>query len=262
MTARKSPEAPDPDGGSDAGPVTEGTLFGGRLRLCQPADGYRVAVDPVLLAAAIPATAGDRVLDAGSGVGAAALCLAHRLPGCRVEGIEIQPSLTALAVENAESNGVTETVRFTEGDIGASPANLEPGAFDHVMTNPPYLRADESRSPRSSSKAIATVEQELDLDAWLGNCIRMTRPRGTVTVIHRADRLDDVIRALSVECGALVVFPLWPKAGEDAKRMIVRATVGRETPLRLAPGLVLHDENGDYTREAEAILRDAAALEL
>lgn len=255
MTA---PIAPEP---ADAG-TTEDTLLGGSLRIRQPTHGYRVAVDPILLAAAVPARSGDSVLEAGTGIGAAALCLAHRVPGCRIVGIEIQQTLAVIAEENAAANGFAESIRILEGDITAPPTELRPAAFDHVMTNPPYLRASESRISPSSAKAVATVELDFDLAAWLGFCVGMAKPRGTVTVVHRADRLDDVVAILSESCGALVVFPLWPKAGEDAKRMIVRGMVGRETPLRLSAGLALHDDTGGFTPEAEAVLRDGAALPL
>ena len=257
MTAPTSPDDPTP-----AAATTEDALLGGQLQLRQPADGYRVAIDPILLAASVPAQPGETILDVGAGVGAAALCLAHRVPGCQATGIEVQPILAALAHENAALNGLSEAVRFVAGDITAPPANLKPAEFDHVMTNPPYLRAAESRIPPSSTKAIATVEQDIDLASWLSICIRRTKPRGTVTVIHRADRLDDVVQALGASCGALIVYPLWPKAGADAKRLIVRATVGRETPLRLSAGLILHQDTGAYTPAAQAILRDAAALDL
>jgi tRNA1(Val) A37 N6-methylase TrmN6 len=253
MTAPTSPDPP-------TAATTQDALLGGQLKLRQPADGYRVAVDPILLAAAVPANPDQTILDAGSGVGAAALCLAHRVPGCQATGIEIQTALAALAHENAAQNGLSEAVRFVEGDIAAPPASLKPPEFDHVMTNPPYLRAAESRIPSSSAKAIATVEQDIDLAAWLNICARMTKPQGTVTVIHRADRLDDVVRALGTSCGALIVYPLWPRAGADAKRMIVRGTIGRETPLRLSPGLILHQDNGDYTPQTQSILRNAAPL--
>ena len=145
-----------------AGTTTADTLLDGRLHLRQPADGYRVAVDPVLLAAAIPATSGDAVLDVGTGVGAAALCLAQRVPGCRIVGIEIQPSLAALAQANAAANACAESVQVVEGDIAQGDvtkplaalemAGLATAGFDHVMTNPPYLRAGDSRVPASPSK--------------------------------------------------------------------------------------------------------------
>ena len=243
------------------GGTTEDALLGGQIRLRQPADGYRVAVDPVLLASAVPATAGETVLDAGAGTGAAALCLTHRVTACRVTGLEIQPALAALAVENAVLNGLSDAVRVLEGDVSAPPPGIGPAGFDHVMTNPPYLRASESRLPPSTMKAIATVERDVDLASWLRICAGVVRPRGTVTVIHRADRLDEIVPVLSESCGELVVFPLWPKRGEDARRMIVRGTVGSETPLRIAAGLVLHERHGAFTREADAILRHGAPLE-
>jgi tRNA1(Val) A37 N6-methylase TrmN6 len=74
--------APLPEGQS------EDMLLGGRVRLRQPVAGYRVAIDPVFLAAAVPAVPGDRALDVGCGTGAAAICLAVRVPDCRVTGIE------------------------------------------------------------------------------------------------------------------------------------------------------------------------------
>lgn len=255
MTARSKPSAAGCD-------TTDDALFDGRLRLRQPADGYRVAVDPILLAASVPAADGDAVLDVGTGVGAAALCLAQRVPVCRVTGVEVQPDLVALAGENAVLNGLDDRVRFVAGDIASPPADLHPGGFDHVITNPPYLRPAESRMPPSSSKAVATVEHGIGLAAWLRFCGAMVKRRGTVTVIHRADRLDEVLSAMSEISGAIVLYPLWPKAGEDAKRVIVRGTANRGTAMRVAGGLVLHDATGAYTPEADAVLRNAAALKL
>ena len=57
---------------------SEDGLLDRALRLRQPHDGYRAGSDAVLLAAAVPARPGQRVLDLGAGVGAVALCLAHR----------------------------------------------------------------------------------------------------------------------------------------------------------------------------------------
>ncbi len=255
MTARASPE-PTGDG------ITEDALLGGRIRLRQPARGYRVAVDPVLLAAAVPAAAGETVLDAGAGTGAAALCLARRVAACRVTGLEVQPDLAVLAAGNAALNGLSDAVRIREGHVAALRSGPEPGGFDHAMTNPPYLRARESRVPPSAAKAAATVEGDTGLASWLRICAGAVRPRGTVTVIHRADRLDEIVPVLSESCGELVVFPLWPRRGADARRAIVRGAVGRGTPLRLAPGLVLHEDGGGYTPAAEAVLRHGAALAL
>ncbi|HEY6335280.1 MAG TPA: methyltransferase [Alphaproteobacteria bacterium] len=243
--------------------TTEDGLLGGSVRLIQQAGGYRVAIDPVLLAAAVPAAAGDHVLDAGAGVAAAALCLAARVPGVRVSGIESQRALVRLANDNADLNGMKDRVAIMEGDLLRPPPRLAPGGFDHVMANPPYLEPARASISPDAGKAAAGVEGAADLGAWVAFCLTMVRDKGSVTVIHRADRLDALLTAFHRKAGEIVVYPLWPVAdGRPAKRVVVRARKGLASPMRLAAGLVLHRADGTYTPEAEAILRHGASLDL
>ena len=243
-------------------PVTDDALLGGRVKLLQPAAGYRVAIDPVLLAAAVPATAMDTVLDLGCGVGAAALCLAARAPGCRITGIEAQRELVRLAGENAARNGVADCVAIMAGDIRNPPPRLEPGSFAHVMANPPYMEADAASPSPIAGKAAATVETGADLATWVRFALVMARPRGSVTFIHRADRLEHLLAQFAGRAGGIAVLPLWPGAGKPAKRVIVQARKDVATPTRLLAGLVLHEADGRFTAAADAVLRDAKAIEL
>ncbi len=239
------------------------TLLGGRVKILQPAKGYRTAIDPVLLAAAVPAEPEDSVLDAGSGTGAAALSLAARVEGVRVTGLEVQPDLAALSRESAIASGLAEQVTFAEGDLLTPPEGFRPGGFDHVMANPPYLAAGSGNPPPDPAKRRATVEGAAALGDWLRFLVSMVRDGGTVTVIHRFDRADEVTGGLSEGAGGIVVFPLFPKQnGGAAKRVIVRARKGEKGDARTAAGLVLHQKGGAYTPEAEAVLRDAGALTL
>lgn len=241
-------------------PVTEDAFLGGRLRLRQPAEGYRAAIDPVLLAAAVPAVAGERVADLGCGVATAALCLLARVPGATVSGLELQAPLAALAAENAALNGCAERLAVALGDVADPPGGFAAGSFDHVMLNPPYLEPGQARAPALELRRIATVEGAPPLEAWLARALALLRPRGSLTVIHRADRLDRLLAALAVGGGDLAVFPLWRRQGENARRVLVQARKGGGGPLRLLPGLVLHEAGGAYTAAAEAVLRDAAGL--
>lgn len=242
---------------------TADTLLGGRVKLTQLAAGYRVAIDPVLLAAAVPAQAGEQILDVGSGVGAAALCLAARVGGCRVTGIEPQRTLVRLANDNATLNRLQERVVVMEGDLLHPPPRLAPGSFDHVMANPPHLDAARVMASPDPGKAAANVEGEARLGAWLSFCLGMVRSKGTVTLIHRADRLDAILAAFHRRTGEIIVFPLWPMTdGRPAKRVIVRARKDIAAPTRLSTGLVLHRPDGRYSETAEAVLRQGAALEL
>lgn len=234
---------------------TENALLGGRVRLLQPSRGYRVAVDAVLLAAAVDPGDGDRVLDLGAGVGAVGLCLAARVPRCAVVGIELQPELAALAARNAALNGVEDRMRTIVHDL-AHPLPADLTAFDHVATNPPYLAAAVADPSPNASKALATVESSADLARWLAVAVAALKPAGTLTVIHRSDRLEEIVAHLArLGWGDITVKQLPPAA-----RILLRARRAETLTRRTSSPLVLHLPEGGYTDEAEAILRHAAPL--
>jgi len=237
------------------GTLTEDALLGGRVQLLQPARGYRVAVDAVLLAAAVDAAPGQRILDLGAGVGAVGLCLAARIPGCSVVGIELQGALAELAERNANLNGMADRVRTVIHDL-ATPLPADLGRFDHVVTNPPYLAAAVADPSPNPSKALATVESSADLARWLTVATTAAEPAGTLLIIHRSDRLDEIFGHLDrLGWGDVTVKRLPPAA-----RVLVRARRADRPTRRDTPPLTLHRPDGRYTDEAEAILRHAGPL--
>jgi tRNA1(Val) A37 N6-methylase TrmN6 len=245
------------------GPETsDDALLGGKIRFRQPVDGYRVAIDPVLLAAAVPAGVMDRVLDIGCGVGAASLCLAARVPGCTIAGLELQRDMVRLAADNAARNAIADRFTVVEGDLLRPPPQLVPGSFTQVMANPPFLEASRASASPQPGKATASVEGEASLGDWLSFALSMLRDKGGLTLIHRADRLGDILTALAGRAGGTIVFPLWPGEGKPAKRLLVHVRKGIAAPLTIAAGLVLHGADGRYTEAAEAVLRHGAPLSL
>jgi tRNA1(Val) A37 N6-methylase TrmN6 len=235
--------------------ITEGTLLGGRVRYRQFAAGHRSGFEPVLLAAAVPAKTGDRVLELGTGAGAALLCLAARVPGVGGTGLEIDAALAALANENFEINGLTG-VSATVGDVG----NETFGAvFDHVMANPPWHDSAGTASP-DAKRALAHQAGQGLLAGWIATMASAVMPRGSLTLIIPAASFAAAAAALTErKFAGIALFPLWPRAGQAAKQVIVQAR--RTGPSRVLAGLVLHDEAG-ITPAAEAVLRGGAALDL
>ena len=240
--------------------ISKTALLGGRVTCFQPGNSYRSAIDAVLLAAAIEARVGERVLDVGTGVASAALCLATRIEGIHVTGLELQDILVQLAQRGIEASNQMTSVDIVQGDLLSPPDTLKAGTYDQVMANPPYLVAGKGNIPPDPIKAVATIEGEAVFADWVQFANRMLHPKGVLTLIHRADRLDQLLAEVRNQFDHIVIYPLWPRAGADANRVLVQARKGRGGPTRLLPGLVIHKANGDYTDTTNDILLNAAPL--
>ena len=241
------------------GDIVENALLGGRVRLRQPAKGYRAGMDAALLAAAVGARPGERVIEAGCGAGAVLMQVAARAPGVSLTGVERDPVMAELARENARLNGADATV--IEGDIAAGFRGLELEPFDHAVSNPPFFDDPGALRTPAPGKQGAWMADD-GLAAWTRFLLKAVREGGKITVIHRADRLADLLEQLSETAGSFSSRPVHPYADEPAKRVLVRTIKTGKAPLRLLPPLVLHDRSGGkHTAEAEAILRGDAGLE-
>jgi tRNA1(Val) A37 N6-methylase TrmN6 len=238
----------------------ESQLLGGAVRLMQPVQGYRAGLDAVMLAAACDAPEGARVLDAGCGSGAVLACLAHRRADVHVQGLEIDPGLALLCAQTIALNGLGERAGCGAGDLAE---RIMDGPFDAVVTNPPFHDgAGEHVSPDARRARSLTEAAGFGLGDWLGACLDRLKPRGGLWCVIRADRLPAAVRALDGRAGAVRLFPLWPRAGVAAKRVIVAARKDVRSPAAVLPGLVLHEADGAYTAAAQAVLRDGQALAL
>ena len=241
-------------------PATKINLLGNRVQLYQPVEGFRVSIDAVLLAAAVPAVNGDQALDVGSGTGAAAFCLGARVAGVRVHGLELQNDLVSIARTSAFLNGGRNKIEFFIGDLLAPPNNIRQNFYNHILANPPYLKAKSGQVPSNPSKALATIEGNASLSDWLDFCFIKLVRKGTFTVVHRYDRLTEILDHFRQYHGRIAVKPLITKVGNDPKRVLVQVTKGISGPILRLPSLVLHEKTGEYTLAAEAILRHAKQL--
>jgi len=240
--------------------TTEDRVLDGRVTLRQPVRGYRAGLDAALLAAACDAGPGARVVEAGCGAGGALLAAAMRRIGAHFTGVERDAGALALAQENIALNGLSDRARAVEGDVAVRFSSLGLEPFDAAMTNPPFFDdPDALRGPAAERRGAWMADD--GLEAWIGFLSKAVREGGTITLIHRADRLGDILGLLAPKAGSVQVLPVAPFADQPAKRVLVRAIKTGKAPLRLLPPLVLHDrEGGKHTAHVEAILRGEAAI--
>ena len=240
--------------------VTEDRLLGGRVVLRQGQDGYRAGMDAALLAAACDASQAARVLEAGCGAGGALLVAAARRPGASFLGVERDAAAAAFARDNAQLNGLQDRVEIIQGDVRQPFRALGLAPFDAVMSNPPFFDDPAAlRAPAAAKRGAWMADG--GLGAWTSFLLKAVREGGSITIIHRADRLADILALLTPKAGSFQIRPVLPHADAPAKRVLVRALKTGKAPLQLLPALVLHPRQGaKHTPEAEAIFRGEAAL--
>jgi tRNA1(Val) A37 N6-methylase TrmN6 len=245
----------------DEAKVTEDRVLNGQIRLRQTVGGYRAGLDAALLAAACDAVPGQRVLEAGCGVGGALLAAAARRPASRFVGVERDAQAAELARENVVLNALSQRVEIAPGDVQAGFRALDLPPFDAVMANPPFFDDPAALRAPAPAKTGAWMADG-GLAAWTGFLLKAAREGGTLTIIHRADRLADILALLAPKAGSFRIRPVQPFADAPAKRVLVRAIKTGKAPLVLLPALVLHDrDGGQHSAAAEAILRGDAALD-
>lgn len=233
------------------------TILGGRVKVKQPAQGgLRVTMDTVFVAAACPAKPGDHIGDLGAGTGAAGLCVAARVGNVKLGFVEIQADFAALALQNAALNEI-------EADSATADIRGHKAQYDHIVCNPPYQdeSAHDASPDEKRQKAVGRQGDEATLADWIACASRCLKARGSLSIIHRSDALDDMLIALRAQgFGAIEIWPLAPYANKDATRVVLRAFKGRKTKLKLHPAIVLHEGVEKYSAAATEILSHGKAL--
>jgi tRNA1(Val) A37 N6-methylase TrmN6 len=244
---------------------TEDAFLGGRLRLRQLKSGHRAGHDAILLAAAVPARPGARVVDFGAGVGAAGLALARRIDGLDLALVEIDEKLAGLARDNAAANAIAADVIMLDIESGADAvlaAGLSPDSADVVLMNPPFNDPARHRASPDAARASAHVAGEETLVRWVHAARRVLKSGGVLSLIWRADGIAEVLAALERGFGSVAILPVHGDAGAPAIRILIRAVKGGRAPTRILAALMLNDESGLPNKEVLEVLAGNGALPL
>lgn len=235
--------------------TTTGTLLGGRVRYAQPRDGYRTGIEPVLLAASVPAASGDLVIEAGTGAGAGLICLAARVSGVRGLGVELDPAMADLARANVANNGLAGLTILT-GDV----TNVTLPPASHVMANPPW------HDPRSTASPVArrqlAKQESAGIEAWVAALARALTAGGSLTmIVPPALAIRAAAACSAAGLGSGVDLSLAPKLGRTPKLTVVQRWAGKSGAVRESQ-IVLHGETGAYLPAIDAVLRGGDQLGL
>ena len=238
-------------------------FLGKRLMIQQPSKGYKSGMDAVLLAASIPAIEGESYLELGSGVGVVALCLAERVRGCHVVGVEILEDMVKIACDNALLNKLEERVHFIHQDISVPFGqweNMKPSCFHAVFANPPFYKQDSNIASRDISKRVAHMATDDLLDIWIRRACTLVKSGGHVSVLHCAEALSDILLAMRGRFGGIKVLPIASYENAPAGRVIIRGIRDSKTALEILPPVILHQKDGTYQPYIERILRHGERL--
>ena len=239
---------------------THDRLLGGRVSITQPVSGYRVSIDAVLLAAAVPEIGVSSVLDVGCGDGGATLCLAWRASRVQISGIDVRADALDRFARNVALNGWQDRISGRMADVSDGPDAGLQNAFDWVISNPPYLPVARMDRRTAIGDIDPATTETVPLHQWIAFMCACLREGGHMAMVHRADRMDEILAACAGMAGGLEIFPIWPRAGAAAKRVIVTARKGARAPAQLHNGLVLHEADGAFTAAAQRILEDGEPL--
>ncbi len=248
--------------------VSNDHLLDGRVSFCQPQYGYRAAIDPIFLAAAVAPENGQHILDIGCGAGATSLCLAARCPEAQITGIDNDAAMVGLANVNIHRNGWNKRIHSLVAAVEAPP--FAPERFDHVMVNPPYWPRHSHTTSPHHRRATASSEDAVPLKIWIKTALRLTTAHGMVTMIIAAGRGQEALSHLQAAASTSTIRPLIPRRGGKAKRAIIQTRKNgscknsnhknNSSHLEKLAALVLHEDGSHYTAAAQAILRHGAAL--
>ncbi len=231
--------------------LTEDTILNGKISILQPKTGYRVAIDPIILANFIDIKPEESILDVGCGVGTISLILKKKNITSEINAIDVDSDICEICKQNSLKNNLNINVINSNIEDAHLQSPLKGKLFDHVVTNPPFFNPKSSRM--GYNKRLANFET-IELNDWISHCLKFLKNKGSFSIIHSGHRLEEVLYALKNKAAAIEIIPIFPKENSDAIRVILKCIKGSKKFTKISPPIILHESDGRYTKVAGKIL--------
>jgi len=239
-------------------PLTNDTLFDGRLICRQYRQGYRFSVDAVLAAHFCRIQTDDHIFDLGCGCGVIGLIIAfrHQGEGVRVTGLEFQSDLAMLAHDNVLANNMDSKVSVIEGDLRHIGESISPESMDIVVCNPPYRKSTSGRISSGDQRARARHEIDASLQDIVDAAAFAVKNRGRVVFVYPAQRSMTLINCLKnkkIEPKRIQPVYSYPDSLEASLVLVEAIKNGGEEVQLLSPFYIYSEQNGPYSSQMQKL---------
>lgn len=223
-------------------------------KILQNPGKFCFGMDAVLLSGFAVVKKGERVLDMGTGTGIIPILLAAKTEGREFVGLEIQPDMADMASRSVSYNHLEEKISIVTGDIKEASLKVGGASFDVVTVNPPYMNQNHGLTNPELPKAIARHELLCTFEDIAREASRVLRPGGRFYMVHRPQRLVELISTLKAHGLEPKRMKLvHPFLGGEANMVLLEAFKGGNPQMRIEAPLIIYKEPGVYTDEIHTI---------
>lgn len=224
------------------------------LKIIQNPEWFCFSLDAVLLADFVTLRSGDRVADLGTGTGVIPLLLSARVRSANIVGLEIKPEVADMAQRSVALNGLARHIVIKVGDIRSAVYQLGKGAFDLVVSNPPYAPVGSGKISSSFIKAAARTEILCTLEDVIREASVLLNSEGRFALVHRPSRIGEILflmRDFKLEPKRMRF--VHPAARNEPNLVLVEGIKNGKKDVQVLPPLFIYQETGVYSEEMKTI---------
>ncbi len=217
--------------------------LGNGYKIIQDTDGFCFGTDSVLLSDFAVAKYNQRVVDLCSGNGIIPVLLCAKTRAKHITGIEIQKKPYELAMKSRELNELNDRVDFINDDVKNALNYFEHNSIDVITCNPPYMINGSGFTNDTDTKTIARHEVLITIDDIAKISSKLLKYGGKIYMVHRCDRLADVICALrkySIEPKRIQM--VYPYADAAPNLFLLEGLAGGNASLKFEKSIYVRKE--------------------